>query len=194
MDENRKRKLVNFITQKVTIKSSVSNCYILPKQVFIFTHEARFFRELCLKQLESPITILEIYDTGIVNNVKTSSIRRVNIEERFPADEIIFRLQNLKNIEIKRNFKENFFDDCRIILENILKRKYYFQLKDDIQKNKSIRSFFTTMRQNYAAEVYQDLIILCDSLHIELHDNPIETTEGDKESVLKDFFKLLNKI
>ncbi|KKP68450.1 MAG: hypothetical protein UR68_C0016G0010 [Candidatus Roizmanbacteria bacterium GW2011_GWA2_35_19] len=192
-DSERRRKTIQLITD-VSCKYKDSNGLekiVCPIQKIILTHDDRFAKELLrLMTSASTLKIEEYVDAGN----KRSRIVHSDFLKDFPDDEIIDKIEKLKQILDKRQFTVSFETDCRVVLENIFKRKYYFDLKDLIVDRKSIRSFVTKLKELSINDFNTDpkfnkFIRLCDDLNIELHDNGSSTTNGNKESILKDFFE-----
>lgn len=72
-------------------------------------------------------------------------------------------------------------------------------MKNEIAQRKSVRTFTTKLTQNSIGGFNdntksQKFIRLCDDLNIELHDETATSLNGDKESILKDFFECLRII
>ena len=167
-----------------------------PKQKIILTHEDRFAKELShLMPNACTLKIEEYMDSGN----KQSTIVHSDFSKDFPDDEIIDKLEKLKQVLDSRRFTIAFETDCRIVLENIFKKKYYFDLKELIALRKSIRSFVTKLKELNINDFNTDpkfnkFIRLCDDLNIELHDNGASTSNGNRESILKDFFDCVKNI
>lgn len=189
-DEERKRDTIQLLADiKYVDDSSVK----VPLQKIILTHEKTFYREIYLKSFTQPQTLKIEFDK-ITNGIETSTIKYCDIEKEFPDDYIIAKIKRLKDIYSNRQFSEKYDGDCRIILENIFKRKYYFLLEDDIKKRKSVRTFAITLQAKYSSADHNKLIRLCDDLNIELHDNHSSSSIGDHASVLRDFFECIEII
>lgn len=197
-DAERRRKTVHHITDiacKYKEANSVESI-LLPKQKIILTHEDRFAKEL-KRLMPSACSIkIEEYMNGVN---KRSKLLYTDFSEDFPDDDISHRIDKVKNILDNRAFGTPFEEDCRVVLEHIFKRKYYLNLKTQIAKRKSVRTFTTTLSQSsiggFNENVKQQKFIrLCDDLNIELHDNGASSSAGDKESILRDFFDCLKDI
>lgn len=189
-DEERKRDTIQLLADiqfndGVTIKT--------PLQKIILTHEKTFYKDIYLKSFDQPQTLKIEFDK-VVNGINTSTIKYCDIDKEFPDDYIIAKIIRLKEIYSNRSFHEKYNSDCRIVLENIFKRKYYFLLEEEIKKRKSVRTFTTTLQGNYPVTDYNKLLRLCDDLNIELHDNDTDPSEGDHVSILRDFFECLEII
>lgn len=189
-DEERKRDTIQLLADiqfndGVTIKT--------PLQKIILTHEKTFYRDIYLKSFNQPQTLKIEFDK-VVNGINTSTIKYCDIDEEFPDDYIIAKIKRLKVIHSNRSFHEKYDADCRIVLENIFKRKYYFLLEEEIKKRKSVRTFTTTLQGRYPESDYNKLLRLCNDLNIELHDNDGDPSEGDHASILRDFFECIEII
>lgn len=197
-DSERRRKTVHLITD---IKCNINldngeTQTIVPRQKIILTHDERFAKELV--RLMTNARSLKIKDCVTSGN-KQSEICHTDFLQDFPDDEIIDRIKKIKTILDNRQFNVSFENDCRIILENIFKRKYFFYLESEITSRKSIRTFvmkLSTLGINGFQETnkFQRFTRLCNDLCIELHDNGSEISNGDKESILKDFFICMEMI
>ena len=189
-DEERKRDTIQLLADiqfndGVTIKT--------PLQKIILTHEKTFYRDIYLKSFNQPQTLRIEFDK-VVNGINTSTIKYCDIDEEFPDDYIIAKIKRLKEIHSNRSFNEKYDGDCRIVLENIFKRKYYFLLEEEIKKRKSVRTFTTSLQSRYPESDYNKLLRLCNDLNIELHDNDTVPSEGDHSSILRDFFECIEII
>lgn len=177
-DAERKRKTAEIILNLKNDKGKK------PLQKIILTHEELFLMEIYKKSKasEEELQSLEIIKGNITS---------CNFEEKF-CEEVFKDLKFLS--EIRENYKgEDFEIRARTVLENIFKRKYYEKIAEIKKENPSasVRSF---VKEVYVPEEerYTKGILLCDSLNIECHDNPeVRASEGDRLSVLKDFFEFL---
>lgn len=162
-----------------------------PKQIIVLTHQEDF-----MKGLMRDLDIMECkYLSLKINSGQIEVIQSVSKE--FPDDEIIDLLDKLYQILEKEDFETDFSISCRKVLENIMKRKYYNKLRETINSNSraSIRTFAEIIYDNKGGDFYKDFIRLCDDLQVPLHDNSVpENSEGNKKTILKDFFKILEKI
>ncbi|MBR9705270.1 hypothetical protein GOV12_07695 [Candidatus Pacearchaeota archaeon] len=158
-----------------------------PLQKIILTHEDIFLIDIYKKSkvLNCEFQLLKIISGDLCS---------CNFEEEF-SERVLKDLKYL--CKLKENYNGQDFDkEARIVLENIFKRKYYLKVIE-IKKtlpSASIRSFVQGI---YSQEDprYSNGISLCDSLNIELHDNPErELSDGDKEDILQDFFNFLEII
>jgi len=183
-DEERKRDTIQLLAD---IQYSEGQITKTPLQKIILTHEKTFYREVYLKSFIQPQTLKIIFD-GEINGMSTSTIKYCDIEEEFPDDLIIAKIKRLKEIHINQLYHEKYDSDCRIVLENIFKKKYYFLLEEQIKQRKSVRTFTTTLSSKYPNSDYTKLLRLCDDLNIELHDNGASPSIGDHASILRDFF------
>jgi len=197
-DSERRRKTVHIITD-IACKYKEANGTeksILPKQKIILTHEDRFAKELArLMPSACTLKIEEYVDGG----QKRSKIAHADFAKDFPDDDISHRIEKIKSILDTRTFTTAFEADCREVLEHIFKRKYYLELKTEISQRKSVRTFTTKLTQDSIGGFNdttksQKFIRLCDDLNIELHDGTATNSNGDKESILKEFFECLKLI
>lgn len=126
--------------------------------------------------------------------IDSGNIESCNFDEKF-SERVLKILKRLH--EIKKNYNGEEFDkEARIVLENIFKRKYYEEITS-IKKDKPSASIRSFVKRVYPRDDdrYDKWISLCDSLHIEMHDNPKrELTTGDMKCILDDFFYFLKII
>ena len=181
-DKERKRKTKHFLSDV--------NCEDKkPEQIIVLTHQEDFLKEM-LREFKSSgeeHTVLKI-NSGRIEEV-------ANTNKEFPDDEIMNKLEHLKELKDCETMGEDFFGDCRIILENVMKRKYFEKLLP-ILKNDPTASI-----RKYGKKIYssKEFLIkfnrLCDDIQIPLHDNSLpKVSDGDKKSILDDFFDILSKI
>lgn len=197
-DSERQRKTIHLISDIAYKYKYVSGTekVLTPKQKIILTHEDHFAKELKrLMPSAYTLKIEEYVDAG----QKRSRLAHADFDNDFPDDEISQRIDKIKGILDTRSFVTPFTEDCRIVLENIFKRKYYLELKNNILQKKSVRTFTTTLIQNKTngfenTSKSNKFIRLCDDLNIELHDNSSANSNGNKESILNDFFECLKMI
>lgn len=197
-DHERRRKTIHLITdiEHKSIKSGNGTVVLRPLQKIILTHEDRFAKELV--RLMPDAQTLKIEEYIEVGN-KRSKIVHSDFMQDFPDDDISQRIENLEEILKSRTFSINFQEDCRKVLEHIFKRKYYLDIKEAINMRKGVRTFVEKLRELKINNFENDdkntkFLRLCSDLNIELHDNVTESSNGDKESILKDFFECLRII
>lgn len=160
-----------------------------PEQIIVLTHQEDFLKEIT-RELD---TFGENYTALKINSGQICLVSNINKE--FPDDEVLNKLERLKELNAEDSIEENFFGDCRIVFENILKRKYFEKLSPVIAENPraSVRTFVDTIYEN--GDFKTKFIRLCNDMQFPLHDNSIpEPTDGDKKSILKDFFEVLREI
>lgn len=198
LDNERRRKTIHLLvdlsySNKET-DGSVTTLY--PAQKIVMTHEDRFAKEL--ERHMSDACTLKIKDC-MDGTDKRSEISHVDLEEDFPDDDIAQRIDKVKSILDTASFSEPFHEDCRVVLEHIFKCKYQLNLKTQIATKKSVRTFTTTLATDKVGGFDEKTKLnrftrLCDDLNIELHDNGSSSSNGDKKSVLEDFFVCLSSI
>ena len=198
LDNERRRRtaqLISDITYTYTDTDGTEKA-LLPRQKVILTHEDRFAKELA-RLMPNAVTLkIEEYVDG---NQKRSKIAHADFFKEFPDDDISVRIEKIKDILDRRTFSIPFEEDCRVVLEHIFKRKYYLELKELIEQKKSVRTFVTKLHDDKIGTFDDDTKFkkftrLCDYLNIELHDNSSTSSNGDRESVLNDFFDCLKEI
>jgi wobble nucleotide-excising tRNase len=191
-DEERKRDTIQLLAD---VKYENTGIEKRPLQKIILTHEKTFYRDVYLKSFnDSSTQTLKIDFDKVIDGINTSRIDYCNIDEEFPDDKIIAKIKRVKEIHDNQTYNEKYDGDCRVILENIFKRKYYFLLEDDIKSRKSVRTFTTSLEGKYPTEDYNKLLRLCNDLNIELHDNDSDPSNGDHGSILRDFFECIEII
>ena len=197
-DSERCRKTVHRITDIASKYKDVngSEKILLPGQKIILTHEDRFAKELKRLMPNACTLKIEEYMDG---SSKRSRISHADYAQDFPDDDISYRIEKIKGILDNREFATPFEEDCRVVLEHIFKRKYYLELKDAIVQRKSVRTFTINLMQSNIGGFEdvtksQKFIRLCEDLNIELHDGNDSNSNGDRESILKDFFECLKEI
>lgn len=191
-DEERKRRTIIMLKDICAYRNGENGqrVKIVPLQKIILTHERGFYREIYLKEFPEALTLILVTNPAS-DAVKSSSIEYCDVESEFPDDEIIASIKKIKDILNNNKYYEPYESDCRIVMENILKRKYYYRLQEELRQRKSIRTFVTKLKDNYKQDDFDGLIRLCDDLNIELHDTSLYKSDGDHESILKDFFKYI---
>ncbi|MCL5411917.1 MAG: hypothetical protein M1150_04270 [Patescibacteria group bacterium] len=197
-DSERRRKTVHLITDIVCKYKEPGGMEktVLPMQKIILTHEDRFAKELA--RLIPNACTLKI-EESVNGGQKRSKITHTDFAQDFPDNDISHRVEKLKEILDTRAFNTVFEADCREVLEHIFKCKYYFNLKKEIAEKKSVRTFTTKLSKEKIVD-FDDVIKLqkftrlCDDLNIELHDGAVPNSNGDKESILKEFFECLKLI
>ena len=197
-DGERRRKTVHCITDIACKYKEVGGVEktLLPRQKIVLTHEDRFAKELKRLMPNACMLKIEEYMDG---THKRSRISHADFIQDFPDDDISHRIDSVKKILDTRTFSDPFEEDCRVVLEHIFKRKYYLELKTEIAQKKSVRTFTTTLTQGKIGGFddtakSQKFIRLCDDLNIELHDGASSNSNGDKESIIKEFFECLKLI
>ena len=197
-DSERRRMTVHLITDVACKYKEADGAEksISPRQKIILTHEDRFAKELARLMPNARTLKIEEYVDG---GQKRSKIAHADFAQDFPDDDISSRIEKIKGILDARTFTADFETDCRVVLEHIFKRKYYLELKTEISQRKSVRTFTTKLTQNSIGGFNdttksQKFIRLCDDLNIELHDGATTNSNGDKESILKEFFECLKLI
>lgn len=194
-DEERKRTTIFLLADIGYNSKDTAGATITkkPLQKIILTHEKYFFREIYVKAFSRAQT-LKIEYAGEVNGIKSCKLSYCKVEEDFPNDEIISKIVKVRGLQGSKNSTHNYQSDCRIILENIFKHKYYFELSEHIANKRSVRTFVLHLQSRYTENDFNRLSRLCDDLNIELHDNTLTNSNGDHEAILKDFFTCLEII
>ncbi len=194
-DIERRWKTIHLITDiECTFKDengTVKSLY--PKQKIILTHEVKFVKDL--KKSLSDARTLKIGKCS--RSSHSSTLEYCDLQKEFPDDEIIAKLESLKSILDSGSFDNDFFADCRIVLENIFKRKYYFTLKSAIDQNRSVGAFITELSNagiNDYGKTHNNKIKRVLDINTQLHDNTTTFSDGDKKDILKEFFDCLELI
>ncbi len=169
-------------------------------QLIILTHECEFFKWI-YRRLDTP-KALKIISNGHINGVNKSTFDDCDVYKEFIEDENLKNLKEIEEIHSANKPITNFEGicvKCRIIMENIFKRKYLFDLEEEINQNKSIRSYvdklnLLTVNQFDNTVKHKKFVFLCDNLNIELHDNSIKNDGKNAIIVLTDFLSLIKEI
>ncbi|NLT52286.1 MAG: AAA family ATPase [Ignavibacteria bacterium] len=169
-------------------------------QLIILTHESEFFKWV-FRRLDTP-KALRIVSNGDYNGVSKSTIIDCDVYKEFIENE---NIKNLKEIEEVCSANKPIVNydgicvKCRKIMESIFKRKYLFELENEIYQSKSIRTFVEKLKDkkvnHYDDSVkYKNFIFLCDNLNIELHDSSMKNEGKNAQIILTDFLKLIKEI
>ncbi|MBT7239247.1 hypothetical protein HN864_04810, partial [archaeon] len=177
-DKERKNKTAEIL---LTLKNQEEAS---PNQIIILTHEQYFLMDIRSKAKTLGIQFHEL-------TIKRNSISISDFSKEFES-------QVLKDLEwlsaLKDNYNgEDFFVQARKILENIFKRKYFSKVKAILSVN-NVAGVRTFVQEIYGTgtDEYIKGISLCNDLNIESHDNPSrQLTNGDKQTILNDFFNFL---
>ena len=169
-------------------------------QLIILTHEREFFKWLFIK-LDNPKALSLIPD-GDTNGVKKSTVVDCNVNKEFIEDENLKDLKDIENIYSSNKPITNYEGlcaKCRRVLESVFIRKYLFELEDEINTRKSVRTFVDKLKiisQNDFEKVpkHKKFIDLCDNLNIELHNNTFRNEGQNAQTVLGDFLNLIKEI
>lgn len=199
-DSDRRIKTVQLLANPHLITSDGEYIEKDINQLIILTHEREFFKWLFIK-LDNP-KALSLVPDGDNNGVKKSTVVDCNVYKEFIEDE---NLKDLKDIEkIYSSNKpitnyEGLCAKCRRVLESIFIRKYLFDLEDEINTRKSVRTFvdkLKTISQNDFHKIpkHKKFIDLCDNLNIELHNNTFRNEGQNAQTVLGDFLNLIKEI
>lgn len=204
LDDERKRKSIHLLADVGYIETIASGAQQKkrPRQRLIMTHDRGFFASLHgVPPFDSGVK-LKIESDGIHVGKKKSKLEHCDIQREFLEDDLFSDLRTLKEVR-DGNYNlvdfEKFALKCRTVLEHIFKRKYYFELEDEIQKRKSVRSYVEKLAEKRICGYeettkQQNFLRLCTDLHIELHDTDIQRSDGDARSIVRDFFDCLKAI
>ncbi|MEK6615515.1 MAG: AAA family ATPase [Bacteroidota bacterium] len=200
-DSDRRTKTVQLLANPHLITPDGKKIAKALKQLVILTHEREFFKWL-YQRLDNAKP-LKIISDGHINGVKKSTIVDCDAYKEFIEDENLKDLKEIADIYSSNSTIENYEGlcaKCRTILESIFKRKYFFELKEEINvRGKSVRSFVEKLEKLAINDFNQiakrkEFNFLCDNLNIELHDSPFKNEEGNAHNVLGDFLKLIKQI
>lgn len=182
-DEERKRKSILALKN---LKSGSKE----PAQKIIFTHEKNFFAKLHRQFPDA--RFLKIESSG-----DSSVLMSCDVEGEFLKPQ---EIKDLEEIERYSNssvaIPSDAHKNCRKILEHIMRRKYYFELKDF--PISSITTFSQKLQELniYESGFVQEISEL--NLHLPHHsparEEVDELSDGDIKSTLKDFLGILKKI
>jgi len=201
LDADRRTKTSELLANPQLITADGVVIEKIINQLIILTHEKEFFKWIYQK-LDAPKALRIVGDGTDANGIKTSTFKDCDVYKEFIEHQNKKDLKEIKEIHESNKTIADFgglCGKCRKILESIFTRKYFFELQDEINKNKSIRSFTDKLKElginDYSKQTkYKDFIFLCDNLNIELHDNSMSNDGGNANIVLGDFLKLIREI
>ena len=170
------------------------------KQLIILTHEKEYFKWLATK-LNAPQSF-EIEPDGHVNGVKKSKMTGCDVQAKYLESEDVRNLRAIREVVLANQPLPNhvgWFVKARMILEGIMKRKYFFYLAEDIAGRKGPRRFAETLKDKGISGYDQvpkfgPIENLCVNLNIELHENELENDGANAITVLSNFLDLLKDI
>lgn len=199
-DSDRRLRTVQLLSNPYLITPDGEIVEKIVNQLIILTHESEFFKWIYQK-LDDPKP-LKIIPDGIKNGVKKSTIVDCNVEKEFLEDKTKKDLKLIQIVYSSNKPISNYEElcvKCRIILESVFTRKYLFDLDEEINSRKSIRSFVSKLEYLKINDFEKtpkkkDFIFLCDNLNIELHDNELKNEGENGKDVLGDFLRLLKQI
>jgi wobble nucleotide-excising tRNase len=199
-DSDRRTKTAELLANPYLITKEGEYIQKTVNQLIILTHETEFFKWI-FKRLDSP-KALRIIPNGHNNGVKKSTLADCNVFKEFIEDQNIKNLREIQEICSSHQpimDYEGLCAKCRVILESIFKRKYLFELEEEINQNKSVRTFIDKLKglsvNDFDKTVkYNNFLMLCDNLNIELHDSGLKNEGGNAHTVLSDFLKLIKQV
>lgn len=161
-DENRKLQTVQVLRDLSNFDGKK------PAQIIILTHEKSF---LCMCYNEFMKNDIELKGLKIhTSESNGSSLELCNIQEDFIKEDFFRDLEFIKHSAENSTNLDEALRKARPCMEHLLKRKYYFLLKPETIKRKSITEYLKEI--NSKCLVKQELIDL--GLHEKMHDeNPI---------------------
>ncbi len=182
-DNNRREKTINCLRD---IKNSLNE---EPKQKIILTHEESFLVKT-YKKLNN-VKVLKIH-----KDISGSKLEFVDIENDFIKDIYFKDLEYIKkSIDNVENLNEA-LKKTRPCLEHVLKRKYYFYIKNDTLKKGSINGYVEDIGDGNLNFDKQELYDL--NLHQDMHDSTYVinslSTDTEKVNRLKDFLNFIGKV
>jgi len=199
-DSDRRIRTVQLLANPHLITPDGEVIEKLINQLIILTHESEFFKWI-FQKLDNPKP-LRIMPDGENNGVKKSTLADCNVYKEFIEDKNKKDLKEIQLIHSSNKAITNYEElcvKCRKALESIFTRKYLFDLEDEINSRKSVRSFVEKLR-NLAINDFEkvpkqkEFIFLCDNLNIELHDNGLKNEGQNAHDILGDFLKLIKQI
>ncbi len=199
-DSDRRLRTVQLLANPHLITAAGAKIEKVINQLIILTHESEFFKWI-FQKLDKPKP-LRIVTDGVENGVKKSTIIECDVYSEFIENANKKDLREIQAIYSSKKLIDNYLElcvKCRKVLESIFTRKYFFELKDEINSRGSIRSFVEKLKLLKLNE-YDDVpknksfIFLCDNLNIEMHDNPLKNEGENAHDVLGDFLRILKDI
>ena len=199
-DSDRRLKTVQLLANPHLITPDAEIIEKTVDQLIILTHESEFFKWI-FQKLDNPKP-LRIIPDGVNNGVKKSTVVDCDVYKEFIEDRNKKDLKEIHDIFQSHRAIVNYEElcvKCRKVLESIFTRKYLFELEDEINTRKSIRSFVMKLKNIAINDFdktpkYNEFIFLCDNLNIELHDNGLTNEGQNANDVLRDFLKLIKQI
>ena len=182
------------------ILSSISNTKgEKPEQVIVLTHESGFLIRLT-KQFATAL-FLRIIPNGLKGTVKQSTFDRLDVYDVFMKPGVFEALERIEEcVNGHSTVYKNAHEDCRVVLENAFKSKYYLDLKTDISNNKSLGSYLETLvvagriTQLFADEFKDILSDVHEPHHSGLEAVRVANSDGDIKTILRTSLDLLKRI
>lgn len=180
-DENRKEATAKLIA---TLKNKNGD---EPEQKIILTHDISFLCRLFNKLDKTSKTLKINYSLKNGSTLEICDVERDFLKEDYFKDMEFIKNSIEKSININEALKK-----VRPCLEHILKRKYYFLLKPETIKKKSIKSYLDEIGDTCSRR--QE--ILDENWHEDMHDcqQIIQLSDPEKIKKLKDFLELVKEI
>lgn len=171
-----------------------------PAQTIVLTHESNFLIRL-EKEFGREALYLKIVSDGLCGVIKQSTIERLNVYEDFLKPEAFEALDKMqKYLDGTEQVSKKSHKDCRIILENALKAKYYLELKADISKHTGITGYVKTlvanslMPQSLANEFSKLLPDIHEPHHSSAEASIQSNSDGDIKDIIRTSLELLKKL
>jgi wobble nucleotide-excising tRNase len=171
-----------------------------PSQTIILTHESNFLIRL-QKEFGGEALYLKIAPNGLNGSILQSTIERLDVYNDFLKPESFEALDKIQGIlDGTAQVDKKAHDDCRIILENALKAKYYLELKDDISKHTGITGYVKTllkaclMTPSLASEFTSLLPDIHEPHHSAIEASTRSNSAGDIKDILLTSLNLLRRL
>lgn len=180
-DDNRKEKITNLL------RDIVNKEKICPKQIIILTHDKSF-----CELVHNAFKTKDLKTMKINNSIAQWSFLQTLDMNEFLKDDFFRNLEEIKTAHETSEWLDNALTKRRKVVEHILKRKYYFNLKPETIRTKSIGEYLKEIPDSKInVELKQKLNDL--KLHEELHDkNSIyQKTDPAKILSLKDTLDII---
>lgn len=181
-DENRKDETITLLNNLKNENKDV------PAQKIILTHDRGFLCRLFEKTTKDARRIIKIH----YSQVSGSALDKCDVENEFLKDRYFRDIEYIKNsIESANNIDEA-LAKSRGCLEHVLKRKYYFLLKPDTIKRKSIGEYLKEIGE--VCGIKDE--ILNDNWHEDMHDGHqiMQLEAPSKIAKLSRLLELIQKV
>lgn len=178
-----------------------NNAGAAPEQLIILTHELGFLSELHGNRLFGGAKYLKVVPSGVSpEGCKMSDIEDCDPEEDYLKAPLIKRYEKIEKLAgSHETLPENAADDCRLLLEGLLKQKYWPQLRATARRHGGLNDFVTEL---HTLGLYDDakrarFATVMDRLNHPHHasvESHTDTSGGDIRFVLRTTLELAKEV